>query len=107
MDAEEFFESDWFKERPLPVQQLLKERPPTEKWYLKSGDSDEYYGVIVIGADGSIEPTLRIYVSGPLPPLTERQVFGIKKEDLFTIDQIQGKKIQYESWEKIKYQASN
>lgn len=100
MTKEEFFETPWFKERPESIQNLLRERAPSEKWYLKVLEKDEYYGIVVIGADEyeDQEPTLRIYVSGPLPPLTERQVFGIKKEDLFSAEQVKGKKIQYESW---------
>ena len=83
-DLNKLYESEWFKERPIHIKKLFKKYPINQLYFLKTED-DKYYSCIIIGWDENKNkpPTARICVNGAFPPLTQRQVFGIKEEDLF------------------------
>lgn len=98
MTLEDFYNTDWFKERPENIQELFRKFPVNKPFFLKvSGEDEMYYGIRIIGWDEPKEgePTARIHVDGIMPPTTERDVFGIKQEDLFSEKQVEGKKISY------------
>lgn len=85
MTLEEFYETDWFKERPEEIQDGLKLKPVNKVWYLKvPGEDPVYYGVRIMGMDDYTDKpaTYRIHVDGIMPPVTERSVFGIRAKDL-------------------------
>lgn len=88
---EEFYNTEWFLERPEHIKQAFYERPPDKEWFLVCYDKGEpihYYTVSVVGVDDNIDGTItyRIDVDSPYFP---RQVFGITKEDLLTEEEAQ------------------
>lgn len=97
MKLENFYDSDWFLERPPHIQELFKKFPVNKPWFLKSGEEDEFYGIRIIGWDEPKEgeATARIFVDGIMPPITSRNVFGIKQEDLFSEEHVKDKHIAY------------
>lgn len=97
MKLEQFYDSDWFLERPSHIQELFKKFPVNKPWFLKLKGKDEFYGIRIIGWDElkEGEATARIYVDGIMPPITSRNVFGVEQENLFSEEQVKDKHIIY------------
>jgi hypothetical protein len=97
MTLNEFYQSDWFKERPLAVQELFKKYPVNKQWYMRiGGDQDQYYGVRIFGIDEGDEITFRIMNDGFMKAVS-RQVFGVKPEDLISEEDVPKDKISWET----------
>ncbi len=71
------FKSKWFKTRPKVIQEMVKLRPPTKKYYLKTTGKDYYYPYSY-NENGTMRVTRFDHSTNK--PLW--QVFGIKPEEL-------------------------
>lgn len=101
MTLNEFYDTDWFTERPKGVRELFYRFPINQEHYLRIPDSNAVYGVWILGWEGNDEKeqwTARIHRDDVLGVLSH-QVFDVKAEDLLSLAQVieQGLEIKWQS----------